>query len=67
MPMVIVIAAFLSLHDAYMIMGSIGLLAETIWPVCKTYAYWLFRNSLENFLLINVQTIAIQPEYSKIL
>jgi len=44
--MVIGILAFASLHDAYtmptsayMILGPIGLLAETIWLVCKTYAY----------------------------
>ena len=46
---------------------AVGVLAEIVWPVCKMLPYWLFWNSLENFLLINVQTIANQPEYHKIL
>ena len=46
---------------------AVGVLAEIVWPVCKMLPYWLSWNSLENFLLINVQTIAIQPEYCKIL
>ena len=46
---------------------GVRLLGWGCWPVCKTYAYWLFWNSLENILLINVQTIANQPEYHKIL
>ena len=47
--------------------AGVRLLGCSFWPVCKTYAYWPFWNSLENFLLCNVQTIANQPEYHKIL
>ena len=42
-------------------------LAKTNWSVRKKYSEFLFRNSLENFLLSNVQTVAIIRGSNKIL
>ena len=75
--MVIGILLHVSIHEAYMMptlaymggswQGAVSVLAEIVWLVRKTYTYRRAWNSLEKFLLYNVQTIANQPKHGKIL